>query len=47
MAGAYVIVGASLAGAPAAITLREEGASGAVTLIGAERDRHRASIPTS
>src|SRR6476661_1862294 len=33
---AYVIVGASLAGATAAITLREEGADGAVTLIGAE-----------
>jgi 3-phenylpropionate/trans-cinnamate dioxygenase ferredoxin reductase subunit len=38
MAGAYVIVGASLAGATAAITLRDEGADGAVTLIGAERD---------
>jgi 3-phenylpropionate/trans-cinnamate dioxygenase ferredoxin reductase subunit len=37
MAKAYVIVGASLAGATAAITLREEGADGAVTLIGAER----------
>jgi 3-phenylpropionate/trans-cinnamate dioxygenase ferredoxin reductase subunit len=35
---AYVIVGASLAGATAAITLREEGADGAVTLIGAERE---------
>ena len=33
---AYVIVGASLAGATAAITLREEGAHGPVTLIGAE-----------
>jgi 3-phenylpropionate/trans-cinnamate dioxygenase ferredoxin reductase subunit len=34
----YVIVGASLAGATAAITLREEGADGAVTLIGAENE---------
>ena len=33
----YVIVGASLAGATAAITLREEGADGTVTLIGAEQ----------
>ena len=36
MAKAYVIVGASLAGATAAITLREESADGTVTLIGAE-----------
>jgi 3-phenylpropionate/trans-cinnamate dioxygenase ferredoxin reductase subunit len=36
MASRYVIVGASLAGATAAITLREEGADGTVTLIGAE-----------
>lgn len=36
MARSYVIVGASLAGATAAITLREEGADGTVTLIGAE-----------
>jgi 3-phenylpropionate/trans-cinnamate dioxygenase ferredoxin reductase component len=34
----YVIVGASLAGATAAITLREEGADGTVTLIGAEHE---------
>ena len=34
----YVIVGASLAGATAAITLREEDADGTVTLIGAERE---------
>jgi 3-phenylpropionate/trans-cinnamate dioxygenase ferredoxin reductase subunit len=34
----YVIVGASLAGATAAITLREEGADGTVTLIGAESE---------
>jgi 3-phenylpropionate/trans-cinnamate dioxygenase ferredoxin reductase component len=34
----YVIVGASLAGATAAITLRDEGADGTVTLIGAENE---------
>ena len=33
---AYVIVGASLTGAAAAITLREEGADGSVTIVGAE-----------
>jgi 3-phenylpropionate/trans-cinnamate dioxygenase ferredoxin reductase component len=38
MAPRYVIVGASLAGATAAITLREEGANGTVTLIGAENE---------
>jgi 3-phenylpropionate/trans-cinnamate dioxygenase ferredoxin reductase component len=38
MAAKYVIVGASLAGATAAITLREEGADGTVTLIGAEQE---------
>jgi 3-phenylpropionate/trans-cinnamate dioxygenase ferredoxin reductase component len=38
MATAYVIVGGSLAGATAAVTLREEGAEGSVTLIGAERE---------
>ena len=38
MAAAYVIVGGSLAGATAAVTLREEGADGSVTLIGAERE---------
>jgi len=38
MSSAFVIVGASLAGATAAITLREEGAAGSVTLIGAEPD---------
>ena len=38
MAHKYVIVGASLAGATAAITLREEGADGDVILIGAERE---------
>ena len=36
MDSTYVIVGASLAGATAAITLREEGAKGRVLLIGAE-----------
>ena len=36
MPNAYVIVGASLAGATAAVTLRQEGADGTVTLIGAE-----------
>jgi len=36
MAKAYVIIGGSLAGATAAITLREEGADGSITLIGAE-----------
>jgi 3-phenylpropionate/trans-cinnamate dioxygenase ferredoxin reductase subunit len=35
---AYVIVGASLAGATAAITLRDEGVEGTVTLIGAEHN---------
>jgi len=38
MARAYVIVGASLAGATAAIRLRAEGADGTITLIGAERE---------
>ena len=38
MAKAYVIVGGSLAGATAAATLRDEGADGSVTLIGAERE---------
>ena len=33
---AFVIVGGSLTGATAAITLREEGAEGTVTVIGAE-----------
>jgi 3-phenylpropionate/trans-cinnamate dioxygenase ferredoxin reductase component len=37
MPNAYVIVGASLAGATAAVTLREEGADGTITLIGAEK----------
>ena len=38
MATACVIVGASLAGATAAVTLREEDAEASVTLIGAERE---------
>lgn len=38
MSRTYVIVGASLAGAAAAMTLREEGADGSVILIGAERE---------
>ena len=38
MPKAYVIVGGSLAGATAAVTLREEHADGTVTLIGAERE---------
>jgi 3-phenylpropionate/trans-cinnamate dioxygenase ferredoxin reductase component len=38
MAKAYVIVGASLAGATAAVTLREAGADGTVVVIGAERE---------
>lgn len=38
MANTHVIIGASLAGATAAVTLREEGADGPVILIGAERE---------
>jgi 3-phenylpropionate/trans-cinnamate dioxygenase ferredoxin reductase component len=38
MPHAYVIVGASLAGATAAVTLRQEGADGTITLIGAEKE---------
>lgn len=38
MSKKYVIVGASLAGATAALTLREEGADGSVTLIGTEHE---------
>ena len=38
MPSAYVIVGASLAGATAAVTLRQEGADGTITLIGAEKN---------
>ena len=38
MAKSYIIVGGSLAGATAAITLREEDAEASVTLIGAERE---------
>lgn len=41
--GAFVIVGASLAGASAAIALCDEGADGTVTLIGAEPARGTAT----
>src|SRR5258708_26415080 len=44
---AYVIVGASLAGAKAAETLREEGFDGAVTLIGTEDERPYERPPLS
>src|SRR5688572_27879983 len=47
MARAYVIVGASLAGATAAITLREEDADGTITLIGGEREPPYARPPLS
>jgi NADPH-dependent 2,4-dienoyl-CoA reductase/sulfur reductase-like enzyme len=44
---AYVIVGASLAGAKAAETLREEGFDGAVVLIGTEEERPYERPPLS
>jgi NADPH-dependent 2,4-dienoyl-CoA reductase/sulfur reductase-like enzyme len=44
---AYVIVGASLAGAKAAETLRQEGFDGAVVLIGAEEERPYERPPLS
>ncbi|HEY2552598.1 MAG TPA: FAD-dependent oxidoreductase, partial [Streptosporangiaceae bacterium] len=44
---AFVIVGAALAGAKAAETLREEGFGGSVTLIGAETDRPYERPPLS
>jgi NADPH-dependent 2,4-dienoyl-CoA reductase/sulfur reductase-like enzyme len=44
---AYVIVGASLAGAKAAETLREEGFAGTITLIGQEDDRPYERPPLS
>jgi NADPH-dependent 2,4-dienoyl-CoA reductase/sulfur reductase-like enzyme len=44
---AFVIVGAALAGAKAAETLREEGFGGSVTLIGAEADRPYERPPLS
>src|SRR5438094_7251406 len=48
MAGqTFVIVGASLAGAKAAETLREEGFDGRVVLIGAERERPYERPPLS
>jgi len=43
----YVIIGASLAGAKAAETLRAEGFSGTVTLIGAENERPYERPPLS
>ena len=43
----YVIVGASLAGAKAAETLREEGFDGQVVLIGAEAERPYERPPLS
>ncbi len=44
---AYVIIGASLAGAKAAETLREEGFDGSVILIGAEQERPYERPPLS
>jgi NADPH-dependent 2,4-dienoyl-CoA reductase/sulfur reductase-like enzyme len=44
---AYVIVGASLAGAKAAETLREEGFTGSIVLIGAENERPYERPPLS
>src|SRR3954464_3058253 len=43
----FVIVGASLAGAKAAETLREEGFDGRIVLVGAERDRPYERPPLS
>jgi 3-phenylpropionate/trans-cinnamate dioxygenase ferredoxin reductase component len=43
----YVVVGASLTGATAAITLREEGADSDLILIGAERERPYGLPPLS
>ena len=44
---AYVIVGASMAGAKAAETLREEGFGGSIVLLGEERDRPYERPPLS
>ena len=44
---AYVIVGASLAGAKAAETLREEGYGGPIVLIGEETERPYERPPLS
>ena len=44
---AYVIIGASLAGARAAETLRQEGFDGAVVLIGTEEERPYERPPLS
>jgi 3-phenylpropionate/trans-cinnamate dioxygenase ferredoxin reductase subunit len=46
-AGTYVIVGASLAGAKAAETLREEGFDGRIVLVGEEPDRPYERPPLS
>ena len=46
-ASAYVIVGAGLAGATAAQTLREEGSEGQITLVGAEAHRPYQRPPLS
>jgi NADPH-dependent 2,4-dienoyl-CoA reductase/sulfur reductase-like enzyme len=43
MADTFIIAGAGLAGAKAAETLREEGFDGRLLVIGAERERPRAS----
>ena len=47
MSAAYVIVGASLAGAKAAETLREEGFDGPLVLIGDEDERPYERPPLS
>ena len=44
---AYVIVGASMAGAKAAETLREEGFGGSVVLLGEEQERPYERPPLS
>ena len=44
---AYVIVGASLAGAKAAETLRDEGFDGTITLVGQETERPYERPPLS
>ena len=45
--GTYVIVGAGLAGAKAAETLRSDGFDGRIVLIGAERERPYERPPLS
>ena len=44
---AYVIIGASLAGAKAAETLREEGSGGTIVLLGSEAERPYERPPLS